>query len=199
MHFQSKPLLISFLCGFFIFLASCTTTIEKPKFRDISFKHLPPIVFNVSQIEIVRDFQSTLLEPNVEHFFPLTPKVAIKQWLEDRVKANGSQSSIQVSILDASAEIKKLETNRDLEGLFTTEQAERIDARIEVRFDLVDDKGKLGPYTIAEAKRSRTIAEGASLYERDRIYFDLTLALMNDFNASMEQALRKYLGKYIWQ
>ena len=49
-----------------------------------------------------------------------------------------------IFFLKAITEIKKLETNRDLEGLFTTEQAERIDARIEVRCDLVDDKGKLG-------------------------------------------------------
>ncbi len=72
-----------------------------------------------------------------------------------------------------------------------------MDARLEVRFDIANDSGKTGPYATAQAKRSRTLPEGASLNDRDKIYFDLTSAIMNDFNASMEQALRKYLVAYI--
>ena len=180
-----------------LFLVSCSTIVKRQNFEDMSFKHLPPIVFNVARVEIVGEFKSPLLDPNVEHNFPVTPQVAIKSWLSDRVYAAGTKDFLQVTIIDASAKITELETNRDLEGWLTTEQAERVDARLEVRFDIANDSGKTGPYATAQAKRSRTLPEGASLNDRDKIYFDLTSAIMNDFNASMEQALRKYLVAYI--
>lgn len=185
------------MCAVILLVAACTTTVSRPVFKKMAFGHLPPLIFNVGRIEVVDEFKSPLVAPNVEHTFPTSPVVAVKRWVTDRVHADGASGILQITIRDASAIRAELETNQDLEAWFTTEQAERIDARIDVQFQIVGDDGQAGSYAAAEAARSRTLPEGASLNERDQAYFDLTAALLNDFNASMEQSIRQYLGDYL--
>ena len=84
-----------------------------------------------------------------------------------------------------------------MEGLFTTEQAERVDARIQVRIEITDENGTVLAFTNTEAVRSRTTPENVSLSERDQIYNDLTMVLMNDFNTSQEQSIRRYFDAYL--
>ena len=45
----------------------------------------------------------------------------------------------------------------------------------------------------ADAKRSRTLPEGITLAERERLYDETVHALLYDYNASQEQAIRQYL------
>ena len=104
---------------------------------------------------------------------------------------------MHVIIEDASVVLEELETNKDLEGLFTTEQAERVDARIQVRIEITDENGTVLAFTNTEAVRSRTTPENVSLSQRDQIYNDLTMVLMNDFNTSQEQSIRRYFDAYL--
>lgn len=187
----------SALGALMLLVAACSTTVTRPVFEEMAYGHLPPLVFNVGRIEVVDDYRAPLVEPNVEHRFPTPPAVAIKRWVTDRVQAAGAGDILRITIRDASAKRVELETNQDLEAWFTTEQAERIDARVDVQFQIVDDDGTEGSYAVAEAVRARTLPEGATLNERDQVYFDLTAALINDFNASMEQAIRQYLGDHL--
>jgi len=177
--------------------SGCTTTVKRPEFKEMAFSHLPTIAFDVGYIEVVENYRSPLISPNIEHNFPIPPIVAIKRWVRDRVEAVGDTGVLQISILDASARSYELETNQTIEGWFTTEQAEKIEARVEVSFKILRNGTTQDLYANAEAERSRTLPEGASLNDRDMVYFDLTAALMNDFNATMEQSLRKYLSDYL--
>ena len=45
--------------------------------------------------------------------------------------------------------------------------------------------------------RTRTVREDASLHDRKRIWFEMTEALMKDFNAEMEKNIRQHLGGYL--
>lgn len=197
MQARFRFIAISIVCSLIIFIGGCTTKVEPLEFKEMDFSHLPVIVFNVSRIEIFDEYRAPLAEPNVEHNFPIPPTVAIKRWLADRIHTGGTGDILQIFIKDASAKKIELETNKDIEGWFTTEQAERIDARVEVQFKIKRASSGSNPYAAAVAKRSRTVPEGASLNIRDQVYFDLVEALINDFNASMEQSIRQYLEDYL--
>ena len=43
----------------------------------------------------------------------------------------------------------------------------------------------------------RTLPEGITLAERERIYDETVQALLHDYNASQEQAIRQYLNLYL--
>ncbi len=45
--------------------------------------------------------------------------------------------------------------------------------------------------------RSRTLREDATINDRERMWFDLTEALMGDFNAELEKNIRQYVSGYL--
>jgi hypothetical protein len=180
-----------------VFAAGCQTTVSKPVTKDLSFAQLPLLTFDLARIDIVDAYQPPLGPPNVDHDFPTPPNVALKGWVQDRLRVNGGSGVLRVIIEDASARAVRLETNADLEGLITTEQNERLDARMLVTLEIADDEGVVRAHTTAEAKRSRTLPEGLTLDERDKLYNSITEALLNDYNATQEQSIRQYFGEYL--
>jgi len=179
-------------------LGACSTTVSRPVIPELSFKHLPVLSFTVGRIEIVEKFRSPLQSPNVEHLFPTPIMQALRRWSDDRLKATaGGTNVMRVIVEDASAIAEKLKTNEDLEALFTTEQAERVDARLQVRIEITDADGAVLAFTNTEAARLRTTPENVSLNERNQIYNDLTMVLMNDFNTSQEQVIRRYFDTFL--
>ncbi len=178
-------------------LGACQTTVTRNVIPELTYKHLPALSFAVARIEIIEDYRSPLQSPNVEHLFPTPIAAALKRWVDDRMAAVGGSNIMRVIIEDASAVVEELEINKDLEAMFTTEQAERVDTRVQVKIEIVDESGAVLAFTSTEAARTRTTPENVTLNERDKIYDDLTKVLMNDFNTSQEQGIRRYLEAYL--
>lgn len=178
-------------------LGACETTVTRPVIPELSFKHLPALSFAVGRIEVVEKYNSPLRPPNVEHLFPTPISAALRRWSDDRLQAKGGPNVMHVIIEDASAVAEELETDKDLEALFTTEQAERVDAHLQVRIEISDQNGAVLAFTSTEATRSRTTPENVSLSERDQLYNDLTIAVMNDFNTSQEQGIHRHFDNFL--
>lgn len=178
-------------------LAACETTVERPEFAQFTYTHLPELKLDVARIEFIGEYRSPLTAPHVEHLFPTPPADAVRRWVGDRLQAVGVQRTARVFLKDASAVGVALEGRTGIEGWFWVDQVERIDGRIHVLVEILDESGLREAYTSAEIKRSRTLAEDLTLNERDQIYFELTEALMNDFNATLELNIREFLGRYL--
>lgn len=177
------------------FAAACETTVSRPEFEDLSFAHQPALTFNLAEVQLVQAYRAPFKPPNVEHDFPTPPSVAVKRWVEDRVKAEGPTGAIRITVRNASAVTTPLSTNTDIEGLVTTEQAERLDVKLDVLFEIMKDGAPSGTFAAVQVARSRTLDEAINLNEREAIYFAVTKELMNDFNATSEQNIRQYLAK----
>ncbi len=161
-----------------------------------SFAALPPLVFDLGGIEVV-ERGSTSHPSDVDHLFSTPPAVAARLWAEDRLQTSGDLGLLRVTIEEASARITPLKTNTDLKGLFTEEQAERLDLRLRVTIEAIDGSGQVNGSATADARRSRTLLEGITLAERERAYDEVVKALFHDYNASQEKAIRQYLGLYL--
>ena len=162
----------------------------------LSFAALPPLVFDLGGIKVV-ERGSTPHPSDVDHLFSTPPAVAARLWTEDRLRTSGHVGLLRVTIEKASARITPLETNTDLKGLFTEEQAERLDVRLRVTIEAIDESGQVNGSATADARRSRTLLEGITLAERERTYDEVVRALLHDYNASQEKAIRQYLGLYL--
>lgn len=178
-------------------VAACSTTVSRPAIETQDFSGQPPLVLSVARIEVVEQYQSPLKEPNVEHSFPTTPAAAFKRWLGERVTAKGQDDTLRVTIQDASAVRVPLPRTEGLEGMFTTDQVERIDGTVSVLLEVVDNGGVVQAFITAKAQRARTLPEGLTLNERDKAYQQITEALINDLNATIEQNMRQFLSKYL--
>ena len=100
-------------------------------------------------------------------------------------------------IRQATATETRLSVQKGIKGAFTTDQAWRYDARIEIVIEAVDANRKLVAAAGAIAQQSRTVPEDASLSEREDVWFALTEKLMAEFDQTFEAQIRKDLVKFI--
>lgn len=176
--------------------AACETAPPSYESEPPSFAALPPLAFDLDRIEII-ERPAAPHPADADHLLPTPPAVAIGLWVRDRLRANGTTGVLRVTVEEASARLTPLATNTDLEGIFTEEQAERLDLRLQVTIEAIDHNGNVNGSATAAAERSRTLLEGITLIERERIYDQTVQALLHDYNASQEQAIRQYLGLYL--
>lgn len=177
-------------------VAACEIVPPSQESASLSFADLPPLVFDLGGIEIVEP-AAARHPSDVDHLLPNPPAVAARLWADDRLQTSGHAGLLRVRIEEASARLTPLAINTDLEGLFTKEQAEQLDVRLRVTIEAVDGSGAVRGHATADARRSRTLPEGISLNERERLYDQVVAALLQDFNASQEQAIRQYLHIYL--
>ena len=179
-----------------VIAAGCEIAQPSRESAPLSFAALPPLVFDLDRIEVFE--RPAAPHPgDVAHLFPTPPAAAIGLWVRDRLRARGTVGVLRVTVDEASARSTPLATNTDLEGLFTEEQAEQVDLRLSVTIEAIDHNGEVNGSAIAEATRSRTLPEGITLVERERIYDETVRALLHDYNASQEKAIRQYLRLYL--
>jgi len=176
-------------------LAACETPVQVQNLPDLTFSHLKPIKLNVAKIEVVSQYQSPLKPPYVEHLFPTPPVKALKQWAKDRLRAVGRTGTAQLVILNAAAVEVQLQKQTGLRAAFTKQQSQRYELTVEVRLDIV--QGKARGNTTAHATRFSTIGEDASINARERLWFDLTEALVGNFDKAMEENIRRHMAAWL--
>jgi hypothetical protein len=179
-------------------LAACQTPPPVQRLPELTFGHLDRLNLDVATIEVVSEYRSPMKAPHVEHLFPTPPQTALERWAADRLEAAGRQGIARFVIQNAQATATPLAFDKGLAGAFTKEQSVRYEASVEAFLEIVDERGFRKGFSSARASRTRTMAEDASLNERDKAWFELTEAVMQDFNAEIEKNVRQYLGGFLF-
>jgi hypothetical protein len=178
-------------------LAACQSEPLPAPFPELSYGHLAPIRLAVSIVEFREEYEPPLRPPNVEHLFPTTPQSAARRWAEDRLRAVGGPGRATFVIRRASVVESKLARSTGLRAMFTNDQAERYDARLEVAIEIRDERGFQEAFATAEAERNRTVAERATLHEREKAFFEMTEGLLRDMNDQFEFNIRRHLTRWV--
>jgi hypothetical protein len=180
-----------------ITLAACETKPPVARLAEISFAGKRPIQLDVGQLEIVPEYQSPAKRPHVEHLMPVSPEAATVRWAQERLRPVGRTGSARVVIKDARVVEVALKTDKSFTGMFKEEQAERYDAVLDVAIQILDERHMPVADVLARATRSRTVPEGVSLNERDRVLHDVTESLVRDIDSQMDGLIRSYLGRWV--
>ena len=178
-------------------LAGCETSAPSTQFPELTYRHLGPITLDVARVDIATRYIPPLKAPNVEHRAPVAPYVAIRRWAGQRLKAGGRRNLANLVILDASIREVSLPVKGGLEGVFTTQQSARYDGRAAVLLEIRDVGGRQLAFATARANRSMTVAEGASIAQREKVWFAITEDLMSDINRRLEIEARRHLRVYL--
>jgi len=180
-------------------LHGCTNPPARPRFPTIGFAHKTPFLFLAQRVEVRSEYNRPNRPPNVEHEMPLAPDRAAGQWAEDRLQANGEGDSVvRFTVHDASVIEKRLSVERGIGGLLRTEQAESYHAQLEGTLEMVDSLTGISlAAATAKVWRSQTIAEDATINERDSIWFGLVERLIGDFDAAITAEIRTHLSSYL--
>jgi hypothetical protein len=180
-------------------LTACTTPPRRPRFPTIGFAHKPPFLFRAARVDIRSEYSRPNRAPNVEHEMPLAPDRAAGQWAEDRLQANGEGDAVvRFTVHEAGVVEKRLSVERGLTGLLKNEQAESYYAALEGTVEVMDGlTGIALAAATAKVWRSQTVAENATMNERDSIWFGLVERLITDFDAAMTARIQDHLAAYL--
>lgn len=178
-------------------LAACNPPVVT-RSKPISFAQYQPIALNVGSIQIVEEYHSPGHAPNVEQMFRTTPAEAMRQWVKDRIRARGGTRVLQVIIKDASVMQEDLPRTGGYQGVFTKDQSERYNARLEVEMRIYGEQGAMSEASIsAVATRSDTAGEDYSAAKRDALFDRMLRDLMGLMNAELERNIQQYFANYI--
>ena len=191
----SRGLVVALMAMFV--LVGCQASLPSQRLPDLTYTHLQPLTFNAGSVEIAMDYRAPLVAPNVDHLFPVPPSDALRQWAGDRLKTTGGDTVVRLVIIDASVVETTLVKEKGLKGVFTKDQSERYEARIEATMEIRDNAGERRGFARTEVRRSTTIREDANINERELAWFKLVESLMQDFDAEMEKNTRRHLQDWL--
>ncbi len=182
------------LCGV---LAACQTPDPEPSYPELSYAHFGAIPLDVARIEVVRAYAPPSKKPNVDHLFPVKPLAAADRWVKDRLRAAGRAGVARATIARASVVEVPLKRTKGIRGAFTKDQSERYDGLIEISIQILGNDGREKANVMSRAERSRTVAEDASPNDREKVWFEMTEAMMNDLNASLQRQINQHLRAFV--
>lgn len=177
-------------------VASCTTP-PTPQYPELTFTHIPPIVLGVERIEIVDATAPKTGATHVEQQMPVSPGTALRAWARDRLQANGVSGVAKFVIESASVTETDLKKTEGLKGLVTKDQSHRYDSEVRATLSLEGVPRVTQAFAQAEVSRAQTIAEDASINDREKMWFNLTEATMKDFDPIMAKSIRTHLADFI--
>jgi hypothetical protein len=182
-----------------LLIAGCASVApQRPVFPELSYAHLAPLRFDAGKVTVVEEYVAPLKRPNVEHEMPLRPSAAAVRWANDRVKAaGGSARTVRVTVKKAGVVETELPRSTGLRRMFTTEQAQRYDAELELIVEVLSDRGLREGFASAQARRSTTVAEDITLAEREKVYFTLVEQMMADIDRELESNIRQYMAPHL--
>lgn len=190
---RSIPILFAAL----LLASACAPAPAPLNYPPISFAGRTPITLDVVDVDIVDEYRSNFRAPNVEQLAPVAPINALHQWVRERIRAAGSDKRLQVIIKDASIVEEKLPITPGVKGAFTNDQAAKYTGSIKIELRIYGDKALSLASTEVRSTRSQTLAEGASLAQRDQLLYDITKQMMYDVNAELENNIQQYLSNHI--
>ena len=107
------------------------------------------------------------------------------------------QGVLLVTITDASIEGRSLDTNKDFKALFISEQGAKLIGTLSVTLEVLNEQNVSLGSIVAYASASRTLAEDASLTDRDYAMFYLTQALLEAFDFEASQQLDQHFSLFL--
>jgi hypothetical protein len=180
-------------------VSACEVAPPQQRLPQLTFSHLQPYRLDVGRVEIATEYQAPMRDPNVEHVMPVSPEAAAKRWVQDRLQPVGTSGAVRVVIRDARVVEVPLKTDKGFTGLFKEQQAERYDAALDLAIQVLDERNLPRAEIVARTQRSRTVPEGTTLNERDRIWFGMVEDMMTDLNGQLEGLIPQYLNQYLVQ
>lgn len=195
MLFRPSRVAMALLCA--LTLAACENKPPVQKLPEISFADKRPFMLDVGQLEIVPEYISPGKRPNIEHLMPVSPENATVRWAQDRLRPVGRSGFARVVIKDAKVVEVPLKTDKGFTGMFKQEQEERYDASLDVAIQILDERHMPVADVVARATRTRTVPEGVSLNERDRVLYEISESLIRDIDTQMDGLIRTYLNRWV--
>ena len=178
-------------------IGGCASVPPSPDYPELTFAHLGRISLDVARIQVKSTYVPPLKAPHVEHRAPLPPYAAIQRWAEQRLVPAGRRNAAHLVIVDASIKRVPLKPRGGLHNMFTREQSARFDGSVAVRLEILDPGGRQLAFVSGRATRSTTVGEGASIAEREKVWFAITEEMLSELDRQLDREIKKHFRKFV--
>ncbi|HEX2581703.1 MAG TPA: hypothetical protein VHL08_06980 [Dongiaceae bacterium] len=190
-----KRTVLAILLG--ILPAACHTPPARETFPELTYSHLPPIGINVAHINIIDMHPRTSESSHIEGQFPRVPAEVMQRWAMDRLRATGQYGFGTFTILRAEAVDVPLSRTEGVQGWFTKDQSDRYDLTLVAKLEVNNPAIGHSAAATAQVTRSQTVAEDATLNDREAVWFHMTEDAMKALDQEMTRQINANLGAFL--
>jgi hypothetical protein len=157
------------------------------------YGHLTPIRLDVAEIDVADPGAGVV---RVDEPAPVRPDREMLRMARERIQAMGNAGQGRFVVEVAEFRRERLAGGNALTSLFTGEPGERLTCRLKARLEVRSEARGTG-FVEAEARRQRTLADGASPAERRRAAEEVVRQAMDDLNVELEFQVRRTLRDWL--
>jgi len=180
-----------------VLVVSCQMVLPPNEFPELRYNHLAPLRLDAVRVEVIEQYKSIGTKPYVEHEFPHRPAPLAVLWATDRLKAVGTRNIVRVTVLKGSVVEVPLVRTDGVKGIFMIDQSEQYDGTLSVRVEMIGPGRQQLAEVTSQAKRSRSVPEDITLAAREAVWFQMTEAMMNDLNQSLERQINQHFKPWL--
>ncbi len=159
------------------------------------YRHLTPLRLNVQDIEVADPAPGAV---QISAPAPaLRPDVEMRRMANERLVPVGTEGQGRFIISQARFTRERLSGGGGLTSLFAGEPGERLTCQLVCRLEILSPEGRRVAFVEAEARRGRTLPDGASPGARARAAEDVVREAMDQLNVEFEFQLRRTLRAWI--
>jgi hypothetical protein len=178
-------------------LAACGGTPEPAALPPLvtGYRHLTPLRLNVQDIEVAEPAPGVVQLSSPPP--ALRPDVEMRRMADERLVPVGTEGQGRFIISQARFTRERLSGGGGLGSLFAGEPGERLTCNLVCRLEILSPEGRRVAFVEAEARRSRTLPDGATPGARARAAEDVVRDAMEQLNVEFEFQVRRTLRGWL--
>lgn len=183
-------------------LSGCANAPTAPVYGDLTFDNKPPIKLLLSNLQVVNSYELPDNNGHIETRLPVSLSRTMARWAKDRLQPIGGQEvgapdTLVFNITEASMRETALPHKKGIRADFTDEQAYRYDGDLSATLEIRDVHGVKVASAEGHVSRSATVLESATLLDKERLWYDMTKAMMVDLDQVLTDNMAQYMRRYI--
>ena len=113
---------------------------------------------------------------SIDYELPVSLRKTAARWARERLKPVGRTGEAVVTIEQATMTEERLKKTGGFRGAFVTDQTERYRGVLRMSVAVTTPRGEA--VARAAGERARTVAEDATLADREKVWFEITETLV---------------------
>ena len=158
------------------------------------YRHLTPLRLNVLEIEVGDPAPGAV---QITGSAPIRPEQEMRRMAEERLVPVGTEGQARFLVTTARFTRERLAAQGGLTGMFSGEPGESLTCQLVCRLEILSPEGRRVAFVEAEARRNRTLPDGASPAARNRAAEDVVREAMDQLNVEFEFHIRRTLRGWL--
>lgn len=181
-----------------IFLSGCTATSQSAtvhKSEYLSFKDINKISLDVSSIEIVNQYDSTVDQRDMSSLFPVQPDIAMRRFAENRLQANGSAGRLAFVIENAAVHHTAKSSENGIVNWLGSGEQDEYEVLLRVRLSYFENEALMDKRSsVFSFRRTLSIPASLSIAEREDAQAKLIRTIIDDADKVITEALTEKMN-----